>query len=87
MLLQSAYRQWLMCRYCCLQQSWYCSVNTFFSPVQADELDEAMRAAFDAASLDARGGGAQRSGLVLVASLLGKTPNLAGLARTCEVLG
>ncbi len=30
-------------------------------------------------------GGSERQGIIVVASLLDKAPNLAGLARTCEV--
>ena len=42
-----------------------------------------MRAALGTA----RSSSARGNGLLLIASLLGKAPNLAGLARTCEVLG
>ncbi len=56
---------------------------SFLIARQAEEVDEQMRAALGAA----RNSGARGSGLLLIASLLGKAPNLAGLARTCEVLG
>ncbi len=51
--------------------------------MQAAELDGALRGALEGGS--SRGG--RRHPLVLVASLVDKVPNLAGLTRTCEVFG
>ena len=48
--------------------------------MQAAELDGALRGALE-------GGSGRRHPLVLVASLVDKVPNLAGLTRTCEVFG
>ncbi len=39
-----------------------------------------------AGKLPADAGGTERQGIIVVASLLDKAPNLAGLARTCEVM-
>lgn len=43
-------------------------------------MEEAVRAAAGARPAPAR------QHLVVVASLVGKVPNIAGLARTCEVM-
>ena len=51
--------------------------------LQAAELDGALRGALEGGS----GGSSRRHPLVLVASLVDKVPNLAGLTRTCEVFG
>ena len=50
---------------------------------QAAKLDRALRGALEGGS----SGGGRRHPLVLVASLVDKVPNLAGLTRTCEVFG
>lgn len=44
------------------------------------EIADAVRAAVGASPV------APRQQLVVVASLVGKAPNIAGLARTCEVM-
>lgn len=54
--------------------------------LQAQEVDEQMRAAMAAAPRNGRGG-ANGEGIVVIATLVNKTPNVAGLVRTCEVLG
>lgn len=56
-----------------------------YNTTEIEKDDKLLAQVLQSRSLAAEGERASRQHLILVASLLDRIPNLAGLARTCEV--